>query len=148
MTGRTIASHDPDLAETIADMAAACHRLSLAEERIILAHRMENSSVVLPGAIAAAEAIRDTISSRASRLHIKASSLRLVIDEHERLRGDMGRKPNMEQLMRAIDAAAELLRREAQKQESFAIQTAFLAKNAQHMSRAGLEAGEYLRASA
>ena len=148
MTGRTIASHDPDLAQTIEDMAAACFRLARAEEHIILAYRMENASEVLPGAIASAEAIRDTISSRANRLHIKASALRLITDEHERLRESMGRKPNMEQLMRAIDAATELLRREAQKQDAFAIQTAFLAKNARHMAHSGDEAGSYLRASA
>lgn len=148
MTGRTISSHDPDLAQTILDMVAACHRLSLAEEQIVIAHGLENAALVLPRAIASAEAIRDTIKARASRLNIKASSLRLIIDEHERLRFDMGRRPTMDQLVRAIDAAADVLKREAQKQDAFAIQAAFLAKNAQHMARAGHEAGEYLKASA
>jgi hypothetical protein len=148
MTGRTIKSHDPDLDQTILDMSSACHRLSLAEEHVILAHRMENADQVLPGAIAKKEAIKDTLRARAGRLNIKASALRLIIDEHERLRISMGRRPTLEQLVRSVDAATDLLRREAQKQSSHAIQANFMAKNGQHMAEAGFEAGEYLKAHA
>jgi hypothetical protein len=92
MTGRTIASHDPDLAQTITDMAAACHRLALAEERIHLAHRADNAPQLVPHAVAHAGAIRDTIATRASRLNVKPFGLRLIIEEHERLRIKQGRR--------------------------------------------------------
>lgn len=148
MSGRTIASHDPDLAQTILDMGAACHRLSLAEERVILARRTEKSHEALPQAIASAAAIRDTIAARAARLNLKPSALRLVIDEHDRLREKMGRRPTMEQLERAVEAAAEALRRQAQEEDSIAIGAEFVARRARHMAGAGVRALEYLRASA
>jgi len=148
MTGRTIASHDPDLAQTIADMAAACHRLALAEERIQLAHRADNAPQLLPTAVAHAGAIRDTIATRASRLNVKPFGLRLIIEEHERLRIKQGRRPTMEQLERAVEAAADQLARRAQADEAHQYEAELHARRSRHMADASVNAVEYLRASA
>jgi hypothetical protein len=148
MTGRTIASHDPDLAQTITDMAAACHRLALAEERIVLAHRADNAAHLLPNAVAHAGAIRVTIATRAARLNIKPFGLRLIIEEHERLRLKQGRRPTMEQLERAVEAAADQLARRAQADESYKCEAEFHARRSTQMAEASDNAVAYLRACA
>lgn len=148
MTGRTIKSHDPDLDQTILDMSSACHRLAIAEERVALAHRAENSHQLLPGAVAHAAAIRDTIAGRAHRLNLKPFGLRLIIEEHERLRQKMGRRPNMEQLERAVEAAAAQLARMAQADAAHQYDAELVARRSQHMAGASVKAIEYLRACA
>jgi len=148
MTGRTIKSHDPDLDQTILDMGAACRRLSLAEDQVVHLRRSQEHPGV-PGAVAHMNAIRDTVAARAARLNIKpASALRLIVDEHDRLREKMGRRPNMEQLERAIDAAAVILARQATTDQALAIEAEAVARRSSHMSGAGVSALEYLRACA
>ncbi len=148
MTGRTIKSHDPDLDQCILDMSSACHRLAIAEERVALARRAENSHQLLPVAVAQAGAIRDTIASRAKRLNLKPFGLRLIIEEHERLRQKMGRRPNMEQLERAVEAAADQLTRLAQADAALQYDAELVARRSEHMAGASAKAVEYLRACA
>jgi len=148
VTGRTIKSHDPDLDQTIIDMSSACHRLRLAEDRVIYLRGKEEHPAV-PAAVAHAAAIRDTLAMRAGRMGIKpASALRLIIDQHEFLRQKMGRRPNMEQLEASVAAAADVLARQAIADQALAIEAESIARRSRHLDGAGVAAVEYLRACA
>ena len=148
MTGRTIKAHDPDLDQTIIDMSSTCHRLALAEYRVVRLRRAEDHPG-LPSAVAHAAAIRDTLSTRAGRLAIKpASALRLIIDQHEYLRQKMGRRPTMDQLEASVAAAADLLARQALTDESLAAEAETIARRSRHLGGAGVAAVSYLRACA
>lgn len=95
-----------------------------------------------------ASAIRDTIATRASRLNVKPFGLRLIIEEHERLRIKQGRRPTMEQLERAVEAAADQLARRAQADEAHQYEAELHARRSRQMADASVNAVEYLRASA
>lgn len=91
---------------------------------------------------------RVTIAARAHRLNLKPFGLRLIIEEHERLRQKMGRRPNMEQLERAVEAAAAQLARLAQADAAHQYDAELVARRSQHMAGASVKAIEYLRACA
>ena len=93
-------------------------------------------------------AIRDTIATRAARLNIKPFGLRLIIEEHERLREKQGRRPTMEQLERALEAATDLLTRRAQADEAYKCEAEFHARRSTQMAEASVNAVAYLRACA
>ena len=92
--------------------------------------------------------IRETIATRAKRLNLKPFGLRLIIEEHERLRQKMGRRPNMEQLERAVEAAADQLTRLAQADAAIQYDAELVARRSEHMAGASAKAVEYLRACA
>ncbi len=148
MTGRTIKSHDPDLDQTILDMSNAVHRLENAEFAIARLRKEEDQRGA-PQVIAQANAIRDTIAARAARLNLRpAWALRLIVERHEFLRKKHGRRPSLEQLVAAVEAATDVLRSKAAADDAEAFEAEFLARQSRHIAAAGVAAGEYLRACA
>jgi hypothetical protein len=151
MTGRTIKSHDPDLDQTILDMSNAVHRLTIAETAVIDAHRQdeeEGSKGRVPHAVAVAGAIRDAISARAKRLHLPPAAVRIIIAQHDRLQRKMGRRPNMDQLVGAVEAAEQGFHERAQSDHAAFIEARFHAKRSRQYAEDSTAASAYLRACA
>ena len=151
MTGRTIKSHDPDLDQTFLDMSNAVHRLSIAEASLVEAHRQdeeEGAKGRVPHAVAVASAIRDAISARAKRLHLPPAAVRVIISQHDRLQRRMGRRPNMEQLVAAVEAAEQGFHERAQSDHAAYIEARFHAKRSRQYAEDSTAASAYLRTCA
>jgi hypothetical protein len=151
MTGRTIKSHDPDLDQSIIDISGTVSRLSNAETALILAYEEEEKKGTIGRvayAVAHKRAIESTISGHASRLHISPIALRVIISQHERLREKMGRRPNMEQLVAAVEAAEAGFHERAQTDRAAMIEARFHAKRSHKYAEDSTAAAKYLRACA
>lgn len=151
MTGRTIKSHDPDLDQSILDISNAVARLTRAEESLIDAYQQElrdGDSSRVPYAVARKRAIESTISGHANRIHIPPIALRIIISQHDRLRKKMGRRPNMEQLVAAVEAAEAGFHERAQTDHANFIEARHDAKRSRHYAEDSTAASKHLRACA
>lgn len=151
MTGRTIKSHDPDLDQMIIDMSNAVFRLTLAESSLVDAYRQEEEDGVtgrVAYAVARKNAIKAAISSKAGRLHVPSIALRIIISQHDRLKEKMGRRPNMEQLVAAVEAAEAGFHERAQSDRADYIEARFHAKRSRQYAEDSTAASAYLRACA
>jgi len=151
MTGRTIKSHDPDLDQSILDMSNAVSRLSNAETALIEAYIQEEKDGItgrVPYAVARRGAIKDAIAGHANRLHIPPVSLRIIISQHDRLREKMGRRPNMDQLVAAVEAAEAGFHERAQTDHAAMIAAQYHAKRSRKYAEDSTAASTYLRACA
>lgn len=151
MTGRTIKSHDPDLDQSILDISGTVLRLSNAETALILAYEEEQkkgSMGRVAYAVANKRAIESTISGHASRLHIPPIALRVIISQHDRLREKMGRRPNMDQLVAAVEAAEAGFHERAQTDRAAMIEARYHAKRSHKYAEDSTAASKYLRACA
>ncbi|RYF08775.1 MAG: hypothetical protein EOO77_24930, partial [Oxalobacteraceae bacterium] len=149
MTGRTIKSHDPDLDQSILDISVAVGRLTLAEEALIDAYRQEledGDSSRVAYAVARKRAIESTITGHASRLHIPSIALRIIISQHDRLKAKMGRRPTMEQLVAAVEAAEAGFQERAQTDHAAFIAARHDAKRSRHYAEDSTAASKHLRA--
>jgi hypothetical protein len=151
MTGRTIKSHDPDLDQSILDMSSAVFRLTNAETSLIEAYRQEEEGNALGGvayAVARKRAIESAISGHANRLHIPPVALRIIISQHDRLKQKMGRRPSMEQLVGAVEAAEAGFHERAQTDHAALIEARHHAKRSRKYAEDSTAASTYLRACA
>jgi len=151
MTGRTIKSHDPDLDQSIIDMSSAVFRLTLAETSLIDAYRQEEAdgaSGRVAYAVARRGAIKSAIAGHASRLNMPPTALRIIISQHDRLKEKMGRRPNMEQLVAAVEAAESGFHERAQTDHAALIEAQHHAKRSRKYAKDSTAASTYLRACA
>lgn len=152
MTGRTIKSHDPDLDQSILDISSTVSRLSNAETALILAYDEEEKKGTSTGRVAYAvahkRAIEATISGHANRLHIPPIALRIIISQHDLLRERMGRRPNMDQLVAAVEAAEAGFHQRAQSDRAAMIEARFHAKRSRKYAEDSTAASKHLRACA
>lgn len=151
MTARTIKSHDPDLDQSILDMSSAVFRLTNAETSLIEAYRQEEKGTgvgAVAYAVARKRAIESAITGHASRLHIPSVALRIIISQHDRLKEKMGRRPNMEQLVTAVEAAEAGFHERAQTDHAAFLEARFYAKLSRQYAEDSTAASTYLRACA
>lgn len=95
---------DPDLERAIRELTPVALRLRMIEDDLIAVGADREFARYHHKIVMRDDASR-AIAGRAEQLNLKPGSLRLMIEEWERLRRQSGRRPTLAQLQRAVIAA-------------------------------------------
>jgi hypothetical protein len=102
---------DPDLERAMGELAHVAARLRQIEEQLVVQGADHHYSQYGHRIVQRDDAWA-AIAGRAEILNIRPGSLRLFIEEHARLRKQMGRRPSLAQLQRAVMTAVDVRKRD------------------------------------